>query len=169
VNDLLDVIVNRGNPFEERSNELVTMTNKVCLSDSAVESVRHFERKGQEQYNDFVSTVLESEGSAFTAPIKRNNFVLFHDTKKVKTSAIKRKVQHLKDHTDLYGKAFLVLESRGGDLQEFFRHESAFYPPSLSSQGKINSCTKSDLLTCILDANENTDCIDYYNCSTRYL
>lgn len=157
VKDLLDVILNRGNPFEERNNELVTLNNRVCLSDSAVESVRQLECKGQEQYNVFVNTALQSEQSAFSAPIKRNQFQLYHDTKKIKTSALKRKVQHLKDHADLYGKAFLVLESRDGDLKEFFRHESSSYPPSLSSNGKINCCTKSDLLTCILGVNGNAE------------
>ena len=57
-----------------------------------------------------------------------------------------------------FGNAFLVLESRGGNLTEFFRHESAIYPPALSSRGKMNSCTKSDLLNCILDADTTSNC-----------
>ena len=44
----------------------------------------------------------------------------------------------------------------GGDLEEFFRHESSPYPPALSSEGSLNSCTKSDLLVYIMEASTSS-------------
>ena len=37
-------------------------------------------------------------------------------------------------------------------LEEFFRHESSLYPPALSCDGSLNSCTKSHLLVNIMEA-----------------
>jgi len=101
-------------------------------------------------------SVLDSNDTPLTAPIKRNNLLLFHEKKTQNKSAIKLKMQHFKRHAELYGQAFLVLDSRGGDLEEFFQHESSPYPPALSSEGSLNSCTKSDLLVCILGAGTNS-------------
>ena len=69
---------------------------------------------------------------------------------------MKLKLQHYKYHSELYGQAFVVLDSRGGDLGDLFRHESSLCPPELSSAGTLNSCTKSDLLVYILEASTSS-------------
>ena len=48
-------------------------------------------------------------------------------------------------------KKNLTLESRGGDLKEFFRHESSSWPSALSSAGFLHYCAKSYLIECLLD------------------
>ncbi len=43
------------------------------------------------------------------------------------------------------------MQSRDGDLNEFFSHETQSYPPSLSDFGKLQLLgTKSQLIPCIL-------------------
>lgn len=155
--DLMEVLLSNGNPFEEYSGDLVTLDNKVCESSAAATSVSKVESVGQEQYNNFRRSVLDSNDTPLTAPIKRNNLLLYNEKKTQKKSAIKLKMQHFKRHAELYGQAFLVLDSRGGDLEEFFRHESSPYPPALSSEGSLNSCHKSDLLDYIIEG--STDII----------
>ena len=86
-----------------------------------------------------------------TTPIKRTNLQLFQEEKVSKKSTLKQRVQHFKKHAELYGKAFLVMDTRGCDLKECFRHESSQFPPALSSEDNMNSYTKTDLLVCILD------------------
>ncbi len=49
-----------------------------------------------------------------------------------------------------------MVDSRGGNLEEFFSHESSSSPPALASEGSINSCNKSDLLPCIMEASACT-------------
>ena len=144
------------NPFEKHSGDLVTLDNKVCESAAAAISVHKVESMGQEQYNNFRQSVLDSNDTPLTAPIKGNNLLLFHEKKTQKKSAIKLKMQHFKRHAELYRKAFLVLYSRGGDLEEFFQHESSPYPPALSSEGSLNSCTKSDLLVYNMEASTSS-------------
>ena len=150
--DFIDVLLIKGNPFEEESKDLlVTLENKVCQSPAAAISVYKVESVGQEQYESFNSHVLNAQDTPLTSPIKRNNLHLYHEEKtQKKTTANKQKVQHFKNQAELYGQAFVALDSQGGDLDEFFRHESS-YPPALSCEGSLNSCTKSDLLECIAD------------------
>ena len=94
----------------------------MCESPAAAESVHEVESIGQDQYNNFREHVLTSNDTPLTAPIKRNNLQLLHEKKTQKKSAIKLKMQHFKRHAELYGQAFLVLDSRGGDLKEFFHY-----------------------------------------------
>ncbi len=49
-----------------------------------------------------------------------------------------------------------MVDSRGGNWEEFFSHESSSSPPALASEGSINSCNKSDLLACIMEASACT-------------
>uniref|UniRef100_UPI00358DF69B uncharacterized protein n=1 Tax=Myxine glutinosa TaxID=7769 RepID=UPI00358DF69B len=99
---------------------------------------------------------MDSNDVPLAAPIKKNNLLLFHEEKTRKKTALQKKVQHFKQHTELYGQAFIMVDSRGGNLEEFFRHESSSSPDALASDGSINSCTKSDLLACIMEASAST-------------
>ena len=69
-----------------------------------------------------------------TAPIKSNKLQIYKDTKVKWKSAMKLKVDHFKQQAEFFGKIFLTLESRDGDLKEFFlgmRHQAGhpFYHP----------------------------------------
>ena len=94
--------------------------NKVCESAAAAASVLKVGSMGQEQYNNFKKNVLDSHDTPLTALIKRNNLMLFHEKKTRKKTAAKLRMQHFKHHAELYGKAFIVLESQSGNLEEFF-------------------------------------------------
>ena len=111
--DLLEVILANINPFDEHSQQLVTLDNKVCESPAASASVRTIDSLGKEQYTTYRKNVLDSNVTALSAPIKRNNLLLFHEVKIRKVSSVKLKVQHFKNQTDLFGKAFLMADSRG--------------------------------------------------------
>jgi len=70
VTDLMDVFMSKANPFEEDSEDLVTLEDHVCESAAAAISVLNLESLGQEQYNTFRKNVLESGDTLLTAPIK---------------------------------------------------------------------------------------------------
>ena len=44
---------------------------------------------------------------------------------------------------------YIATQIRGGDMNEFFSHESLKHPPSLSKCGQMRSRNKSDLIGCI--------------------
>ena len=68
--DLMELMLSKGNPFEKDGEDLVTLDNKVCESAAAAISVNELERIGQEQYNNFKNSVLDSNDKLLTAPIK---------------------------------------------------------------------------------------------------
>ncbi len=156
VTNLMDVLQSRGNPFEESSADLVTLDNTVCVDKSAATSVRVLESRGEEQYDHFRKNVLDTNNVPLQAPIKKNKFLLFHEEKIRKKTAVQKKRKHFQQHTELYGQAFIMVDSRGGNLEEFFRHESSSSPPALASEGSIYSCNKSDLLACIIETSACT-------------
>ena len=106
--DLMDVLMSKVNPFEEDSEDLVTLDKQVCEAMAAAISVHQIESMGQDQYNNFRKSVLESNDKLLTAPIKQNNLLLFHEKKTQRKTGVKLKLQHFKEHTELYGQAFVV-------------------------------------------------------------
>jgi len=136
---LLDVLLERGNPFEEDSVDLVTLDNEVCINVFAATSVHILEFTGQEQFDSIRKNVFDSNEVLLTAPIKRNNLLLFKTPKTVTKIALKRIIQNFKQHAELYGQPFIALDSRGGNLEEFFHHESSSSLPAFSSEGSLNS------------------------------
>ena len=48
----------------------------------------------------------------------------------------------LKQHAELFGQAFVAIDSHGRNLANLFGMN---HPPAFSSEGVLNSCTKSDL------------------------
>ena len=56
----------------------------------------------------------------------------------------------LQNNVALFGQLYISMQSRDGDLKEFFAHKIQSFPPALSDLGKLHlSNTKSDLLNCI--------------------
>ena len=55
-------------------------------------------------------------------------------------------------HIRLFSQMYIATQVRGGDLDEFFCHETLPYPPALSKGGELRSGNKSDLAKCIQPA-----------------
>ena len=143
-----------GNPCENQLRGLVSLDDEVCESPVPAHSVYFLESTGKEQFKTYQEIILHSRKIAFTlitAPIKSNKLQIYKDTKVKRKSAIKLKVDHFKQQTEFFWKIFRTLESRDGDLKEFFRHETSSWPPVLSSRGLLHTCAKSVLLKCLLD------------------
>lgn len=116
--NFMDVLQSRGNPFEESSPDLVTFDNKVCVDKSTATSTCVFESR-EEQYGHFRKNVLDTNNVPLQAPTKKNKVLLFHQEKTREKAAVQKKVQHFLRHTDLYEQAFIIVDSRGGNLEKF--------------------------------------------------
>ena len=92
--NMLDVVLNNGNPFEERNKDLVNLDNKVCESPSPAQSINKIEYLGQKKYNNFKENALQRSQTLMTTPIIRNNLQLFQENKVPKKSTLKQRVQH---------------------------------------------------------------------------
>ena len=52
-------------------------------------------------------------------------------------------------HVRLFSQMYIATQIRGGDMNEFFSHDTLKHPPSLSKYGQMRSGNKSDLIGCI--------------------
>ena len=150
VNSLFNTIERMGNPFLDDFPELVMLDSRNCVDKSVANSLYTLEATGKQQYQDFVANVLENCTSSIHNPIKRNSLALFKRPQVKATSKQGKKIKVLQNNVALFGQLYISMQSRDGDLNEFFAHEIQSFPPSLSDLGKLHlPNTKSDLLKCL--------------------
>ena len=102
---------------------------------------------GKKQYQDFVKNVIDVRSHSNHDPIKRNSLALFKNPRHKTTSKQGKKIKTLQNNVALFGQLYVSMQSRYGDLAEFFAHEIQSFPPPLSDFGKLHlPSTKSDLL-----------------------
>ena len=70
--------------------------------------------------------------TAFYSNNQEKHPIAYQAEESAKKGALHHKVQHYKHHADVYGQIFVSLDSRGGNLKEFFRHKASLSPPALS-------------------------------------
>ena len=116
VRDLINIILMNVNPFGEQLRGLVSLEDKVCESPISTHSVYFLESTGKEQFKTYQESILHSRKIVVTAPIKRNKVQIDKDTKVKRKSAMKLKVDLFKQPAEFFGKIFLTLKSRDGDL-----------------------------------------------------
>ena len=124
-----------------------------CASEEVVKALRSMESLGQEQYKNFVKTVIEDRTVSIHDTIKKNSLPLFKRQNPKPKSKSKQQVSALRSDCNLFSRLYIATQHRCGDLDEFFMHENQPYPPSLSEFGKLRFGKKSDLLTCVKPAN----------------
>ena len=148
VNKLIAVFENLGNPFLEEGPDLYNLVTKDLAESDVISTVRNIEKIGEEKYKTFVQERLIDRSVPLTDNIKKSNLPLFSRPAKQEKPE-KLQVSSLKNSVALFSSLYIGCQGRGGDLDDFFRHENQPCPPSLTKQGQIRSCTKSDLLQCL--------------------
>ena len=138
-----------GNPFLDDFPDLVTLDSRNCADESVVAALHTLVDTGKKQYQDFVKNVIDVRCHSIHDPIKRNSLALFKNPRHKTTSKQRKKIKTLQNNVALFGQVYVTMQSRDGDLAEFFAHEIHSFPPSLSYFDKLHlPSTKSDLLRC---------------------
>ena len=146
VGRLTKVIHDLGNPFQEESNDLLTLDTNDIAHTSVHELVRtHYER-GADRFCTFLKDLESQEESLFYKPLKKNKLNFF----KKQCIATDTKHKALKQDCNLFSQLFISCHSRQCDLREFFKYENQPFPAALSDNGKLHSCQKSDLVNLLL-------------------
>ena len=141
VQRLTMVLEEMGNPFTEVTGDLLTLDTKDIAESSAAERVATHLQKGKEQFKTFMDKL--NDGQYFYQSIKKNSIDFF----KTGTGQSKQSEKKLlKEDCHLFSRLFISCQTRGCDLQEFFKHENQSFPPSLSKNGNLRPSTKSDLV-----------------------
>lgn len=134
------------NPFEEMGSDLISLHTQVVASSDRVVSLQNLEEDGKILYRTFIKERLSKNRSiSVFSPIKLNKKKLLAD---MEARAIPRHiklVKTLKNDVQLFSKLFIAAQHREMDLNSFFQHENQAYPPSLSVDGGIRACGKSEL------------------------
>ena len=129
-------------------SQLYLIDTKEVFGDESVEAVRHIERIGQEQYENYLTTRLNGD-QPISDPIKKNKFLIFNKRPVRQISKESQKVSHLKNDCALFSCLYIACQTCKGNLEEFFRHANQSYPPSLSQNGFLRSGKKADPLSCL--------------------
>ncbi len=109
-----------GNPFQEDSQDLLSLDMKDIAHHNAAALVNtHFER-GKARFQEFMKG-LEGEESIFYEPIHKNR-VSFFRQEPASTSCSKQRV--LKEDCQLFSNMFISCQNRECDLKELFRPEN---------------------------------------------
>ena len=105
------------------------------------------EDTGTKQYQEFVKNVLEECSISIHDPIKKNSMFIFKQAQHKIILKQGKQVKMLQNNVALFGQLYISMQSRDGDLKEFFSHEIQSFPPSLSDYGKLHlPSIKSELL-----------------------
>ena len=120
-----------GNPFEQdESKELVQLGTKDVMADNVVPTVRNIEEIGRKQHAEFRETRIFRKIIKLDDPIKKNKLPTFKASN-TKGRSAKTESQELKIHVRLFSQMYISTQIRGGNMEEFFSHETFQYPSAL--------------------------------------
>ena len=105
-------------------------------------------RIGQEQFDIFVHERLFNKREQNHCTTAYHGVSWYHLTLLIRRSFRKAKMNLPLNDTALLSKLYIRCQNRGGNVDEFFKHENQAFPLSLSDSGKIQFSAKSELLTC---------------------
>ena len=146
VKNLCDVVTRTGNPIFDNFSELVTLDSRDCADTSVVESVKKLGKLGKEQYQKYVTDATKDRSRSIYNPKNQNNLPLFSTNYKKEDSKQGKNIAVLQSNLNLVAQLCVALQSRDGDMREFFSHEVQSFPPVLS---EFVPSAKSDLLKCL--------------------
>ena len=149
VKSLTNTIQDLGNPFADKSNNLLVLDTKDIVGNLVVSTVRTVKEVGRKQFMDCVEKRLVKRAEVVDKTIKRNNLALFDCPTKRKKTADQQLVSSLRKQCSLFSRLYVSCQLRGRDLEQFFRHGNESYPPSLSRYGELRTGTKSEILPCL--------------------
>jgi len=165
VTSLFTAIQGMGNPFLCDFPELLVLNSRNCVDESVSAALYVMEDIGKRQYQDYVKTVLEDHTASIHNPIKKNCIALFRKPQQKTISKQGKTIKLLQNNVALFSQLYISMQSREGDLKEFFAHEIQSFPPSLSDLGKLYlPGSKSEILNCI-DQPEVSDPPVMYDCT----
>ena len=135
VNDLLTEFEQLGNPFmSDESNELIQLGTKDVMGDDVIKTVKTIEL-----VKNSGNGLMKREISLHD-PIKKNKFLTFKSANTKGQPTSRKGSNELKKHIRLFSQMYISTQTRGGNMDEFFSHETLSYPPTLSKNTEMLKC-----------------------------
>ena len=105
-----------GNPFIEKTTDLLRLDTGDIVDPSVASSVRQDETMGQEQYQTFMTDPLVEQTTPISEPIKKNNLSLLSRPSQREKSKTSLQVSSLKSDCSLFSRLYIACQSRDGNL-----------------------------------------------------
>ena len=126
------LLISHRNPslFNE-SGELIQLDTKDAMGEEVVATVRTVNELGRTQYAQFRNMRIIERTIGIDAPIKTNKLPTFKSSNTKGQSSANSQSKDLKQHIRLFSQMNISTQIRGGNMHEFFSHETLQYPPAL--------------------------------------
>ena len=135
---------------------MVNLVSKTVVNKESLKSVWDAFSKGIVQKSDFIEECLVKKAKPFYDHIKMNKLPLLNPKFALKSSKGKEKIKLVKADCRLFSNLYIAIQSRAGDLDNFFAHKNHALTVSLSRYGKLRTSTKSDFLSCLKSIDKQT-------------
>ena len=110
-----------GNPFEEESQDLLTLTTKDIVNPPAIDTIKNISQNRKQQYEKFVKERFVQKTTALNEPIPQNRYILFKQHIPKTTSKGMVKLQAARNDRKLFSKLHIRCQNCNGNLNEFFQ------------------------------------------------
>jgi hypothetical protein len=140
-----------GNPFLEKTADLVTLDTGEVMPPAVHESLQSAIDRGQELFDSFIQERLLAPSKALSDTVPKITPYTFSNRPDISSKTKRKKVETSnRANESLVTRMFLSLQARPeSDLHDFFRHENSREPPSLSANGKLLLKPKSAIVGCL--------------------
>jgi len=105
-----NVMEELGNPFEEKSEDLLVLDSKEIADPSAVEAVKKAQKIGQQQFQTFTKECLVERTKPIGDTIHRNRLKLFVGSRTKTASKEKQQLTLMKSDVELFSRLYLSNE-----------------------------------------------------------
>ena len=149
VSDVVDVLQNWINPFEE-SQDIVSLSTATVAPQEIAKDLMEAYNTGEEAYNCFKVERLEEDPPQikFHDPMKRSRLKTFTSMVKKKRATVSGKSIILKTDRSLFGRMIVIAQSWNLHIRDIFAHPLGPLPWSLATpDGFPRKTTKAKLAT----------------------
>ena len=139
----------------DESNELMQLGTKDVMGSDVIKIVKTIEEAGKSKRKEFWERRLMKRAISLDDPVKKNKFPSFKSANTKGQSTSRKGSDELKKHIRLFSHMYIFAQTRGGNMDEFFSHETLSYPPALSKNTEMRSGDKSQLVKCLDQLSNN--------------
>ena len=157
VKNLCNSLSQHGNPFKDRTDELINIKTNDVMNKEVVASYQNLSAVGKSLHTEYVLSVVAGEKS-ITETLSKVGCLLFSSQHRRGQTKQQTETALMKQNLQLAHKLWMTASVRGITSEEFFTHENNIDPPSITFAGQMRQCSKSDLLSCLEAVTPKSKC-----------
>ena len=139
VSDLTTEFKHLSNPFlPDEATELIQLGIRDVMAPGVIKTVIKIEHLEISQHKEFRERRIIKKTKGLHDSITKNKLPLFKPTKTRRQSSSRTESKELKLHVRLFSQMYISTQIRGGNMDQFFSHETLKYPPVLTKYGEMS-------------------------------